>query len=254
MTSTSKAVIYLETSSYLPLVWRTPYSQPVIDTMTEYADHQFVLQRDCVLEAKGYLSFGDDDWRYHPAVRIRNILKRTTDSELREFGYPSAAIQLLLGGNIWPQAQYLNFVRHTVFFFADLLDGISFAHPREGLSEFADRIERRVIHFRQLFQDHAAAESVILPTEDILPYWGKWYLPSIPRRFTVRIIPDPRPFNMTTDKLRDIYHYECAVSSRPAPKLMLVANTGFERNVKTSFATLPCPIVCPKARTGDLFS
>lgn len=215
-----------------------------------------MLQRDCVLEAAGYLSF-PDDWRYHPSVRIRNMLMLMTDSQLEGLGYPSSAVQLLLGGSIWPQARYLNYIRHTGFFFSDLLDGISFSSPREALSELANRIENRVVHFRQVFRDHADAKSIVLPTEDILPYWGKWYLPTVARRFAVELVQDPTPYDMTADELRDVYHYRCAAGNKPPPALMLVADTGFERNVKRSlkrsFATLPCPIVCAKARTGDIF-
>ncbi|MBI2899389.1 MAG: hypothetical protein HYY17_04345 [Planctomycetes bacterium] len=245
-------VIWLETSSYLPLIWRTPYSRSVVEFLARHApSHRLLLQRDCILEAAGYFSF-EDNWKYHPAVRIRNLLRRLSDEELQTLGYPSAAVQLLIGGNIWPQGQYLNFVRHTGFLFADLLDGTLFDSPRRDLGLLAERIEERVSAFRRIFQEHAAAREVALPTDGILPYWGRWYLPHLPAPFKIEIVPDPRPYNMTADKLRDIFHYDCAVRSDPMPRMMFVANTGFQKNVKTSFADLPCPIVCAKTSTAEI--
>ena len=179
---------------------------------------------------------------------------RLSDRELEGLGYPSAAVQILLGGNIWPQAQYLNYVRHTTFFFADLLDGLRWDSPRKALDAFADRIEERVLFFRSAFKTHISASSLNLPQESILPYWGKWYLSRPCPNFTIRVVDDPRPYNMTADKLRDIYHYDCVVNHSPRPAMMVVANTGFTRNVKASFSVLPVPIVCAQTASAALFS
>jgi hypothetical protein len=181
-------------------------------------------------------------------------LERLSDGQLAGLGYPSAAVQLLLGGNIWPQAQYLNYVRHTTFFFADLLDGISWENPRNALTVFADRIDGRVQFFRSAFKAHASASVLNLPDETILPYWGKWYLAKPMQKFAIRLVDDPRPYNMTADKLRDIYHYDCAVNHHPRPDMMIVANTGFTRNVKSSFSELCIPIVCAETASASLFS
>lgn len=249
----SVMTVYLETSSYLPLVWRTPYSPSLVGLMAErYGKHDFVIQRDCIKEASGYLSF-KDDWRYHPAVRFRRLAERLSTDELRRLPFPSTAIQLLLGGNIWPQAQYLNFVRHTAFFFIDLFDNLSFADPRDGLEEAARRIEKRVIEYRALFEEHLNASTLRLPGPRFLSYWGSWYLLESPDPFSITVVDDPRPYNMTADKLRDIYHYDCAVSAVPRPAEMVVANTGFTRNVRTSFVSLPVPIICAEVVSTKLF-
>jgi len=248
-----RKTIWLETSSYLPLVWRTPYSRSVVQLMEGHAEEsEFLLQRDCVREAAGYLAF-EDNWRYHPAIRFRRLADRLSERELRSLPYPSTAVQLLLGGNIWPQAQYLNFVRHTAFFFIDLLDGVSFEDPRSGLTECARRIEERVKKFRQLFHEHQHASELHLPRHDILSYWGTWYLDVPEKSFTIALVDDPRPYNLATDKLRDVYHYDCAISSTPPPSLVLVANTQFVRNVRTSFSITPCLIVCAKTCSAEIF-
>lgn len=247
-------MVFLETSSYLPLIWTTPYSQSVVSLMREYeSQHDFALQRDCVFEAAGYLAF-EDNWRYHPAVRIKRLLEKCSDPELGRLGHPSTAIQLLLGGNIWPQAQYLNYVRHTTFFLADLLDGLTWKTPRAALATFVERIEERVKAFRHMLQEHATASTLRLPSKDILPYWGKWYLPAQVQPFEIHMIDDPRPYNMTADNLRDIYHYDCAVNHNPRPRLMVVANTGFVRNVKASFTELRLPVVCAETTSVRFFS
>ena len=184
----------------------------MVDICEKYRTQGFTfeLQRDCIVEASGYLSF-EDDWRYHPALRIRTLVKNFDEDTLQQLPFPSTAVQLLLGGNIWPQAQYLNFVRHTTFFFIDLLDDLSFDDPKADLLIFADRIEERVLTFRKMFEQHKNADLLHLPNDQILSYWGKWYLMETPEPFEVKIINDPRPYNLVSDKLRDIYHYDCAV-------------------------------------------
>ena len=247
--------IYLETSSYLPLVWITPYSHSVVELMKQRCTQgcEFAIQRDCILEASGYLSF-KDDWRYNPALRFARLADKLPDEELEHLSFPSAAVQLLLGGNIWPQAQYLNFIRHTTFFFADLLDGISFEDKRRGLYEMARCVEQRIQEFRAMFATHSKASTICLPVaSSLLPYWGKWYLTDVPHPFEIKIVDDPRPYSMTSDKLRDIYHYDCAVNATSRPDEMIVANTGFQRNAKTSFSTLPIPITCAETSTVALF-
>ena len=247
-------LVYLETSSYLPLLWTTPYSRSVVDLMTERSVQgcSFVLQRDCIAEASGYLSF-KDDWRYHPALRIRALVRNLSKKEIAKLKFPSTAVQLLLGGNIWPQAQYLNFVRHTTFFFVDLIDNISFEDPVSGLLRLAEEVENRVTAFRDIFDRHMKATVLRLPDENILPYWGGWYLHKLPIPFEIHIADDPRPYNLATDKLRDIYHYDCAVNARRRPDEMLVANTGFKRNVQTSFTTLPVKLICAETQTAKFF-
>lgn len=249
-----KNSIYLETSSYLPLIWTTPYSKSVVSILEAYRKQRctFELQRDCIVEASGYLSF-KDDWRYNPALRIRALVKNFDEGALRKLPFPSTAIQLLLGGNIWPQAQYLNFVRHTTFFFIDLLDDLSFDNPKDDLLILADRIEKRVLAFRNMFELHKNADMLMLPNDDILPYWGKWYLTEVPEPFEIKIIDDPRPYNLVSDKLRDIYHYDCAVNALERPNEMVVANTGFRRNVKTSFSELAVPLVVAETATSEFF-
>jgi hypothetical protein len=245
---------YLETSSYLPLIWTTPYTQSVVDLIAQRrgVGHTFALQRDCIVEAAGYLSF-KDDWRYHPAMRIRTLVKNLTDDEIRDLPFPSTAMQLLLGGNIWPQAQYLNFVRHTAFFFIDILDAIRFENPKRDLLMLADKIDDRVSRFRQMFENHKQASVLHLPNDDILPYWGKWYLNKMPAPFEIHIVDDVRPYNLVSDKLRDIYHYDCAVNANQPPDEMIVANTGFKRNVKTSFVSLPIPLLGAMTATKVFF-
>jgi len=246
--------VYLETSSYLPLIWTTPYTKSVVAMLEQRRsrDCTLILQRDCVVEASGYLSF-KDDWRYHPAVRIHALIKNFGETAVRKLAFPSTAVQLLLGGNIWPQAQYLNFVRHTAFFFIDLLDNLSFSEPVSDLVLFAERIEKRIEDFRKMFQEHATANVLQIPNSNILPYWGGWYFSSPSPSFEVKIIDDPRPYNLSSDKLRDIYHYDCAVNTKERPEEMIVANTGFKRNVQTSFTDLPIPIMCATTATSIFF-
>ncbi len=247
--------VYLETSSYLPLIWTTPYSRSVIDLLEQRQSQKgvFLLQRDCIREASGYLSF-KNDWRYHSAIRMRSLIEKIGNQGINKLPFPSTAMQLLLGGNIWPQAQYLNFVRHTAFFFVDLLDDITFEHPVDDLLIFADRIEQRIEEFRKKFDVHLQADSLLMPDPSILSYWGRWYLSAVPsRRFEIKIVDDVRPYDLSSDKLRDVYHYDCLLHANPIPSEMIVANTGFKKNVQKHFSSLSVPLVCATTTTSVFF-
>lgn len=251
---TTVDTIVLETSSYLPLLWRTPYSQSVVEIMGRHRSNtRFVLQRDCIREAAAYFSFRED-WRYHPAIRFRRLAERLTDAQMKHLRFPSTAMQLLLGGNVWPQAQYLNFVRHMAFFCIDLLDGVSFEDPRAGLLECAKRIEQRVGHFRALLSMHERSSQIHVPQEDILSYWGTWYLLPVPPPFVVEVVDDPVPFDKTGNRARDLYHYDCALRLQPRASFVLVANTGFERNIRSSYRSMPVPVVCARASSATIFA
>jgi hypothetical protein len=206
--------VLLETSSYLPLLWRTPYTQSVLSAMANFApEASFAIQADCIREAAGYLSF-EEDWKYHPGVRIRRILAKTKDAQIRKWSFPSAAIQILLGGNIWPQGRYLNFVRHTTFFLSDLIDEVSFDDPRRGLEDLANRIDTRIARFRHQFNQHEKATTLMLPTEHMLPYWGLWYCLEVPTSFRIDVLRDDH-ISPSSGRSRDLLHYEFALLIRP---------------------------------------
>jgi len=126
--------ICLETSSYLPLIWVTPYTQGVIKLIQYYRDNvEFYIQEDCLVEALSYIHY-PQNWFRHPSIRIRKLAQILTDEQLKYLSFPSTAFQILLGGKMWAQGLYLNFVRHTTFLYADLVDQVDFSSDkREGL-------------------------------------------------------------------------------------------------------------------------
>lgn len=139
----NKLKICLETSSYLPLIWTTPYSQGVIKLIQYYRNNaDFYIQDDCLVEALSYIRY-QKNWFRHASVRIKKLAKVLTDKQLSELSFPSTAFQILLGGKMWAQGLYLNFVRHTTFLYADLVDKVDFLDKRKGLLQLADLIDER---------------------------------------------------------------------------------------------------------------
>lgn len=57
----NKLKVCLETSSYLQLIWTTPYSQGIIKLIQYYRDNaDFYIQNDCLTEALSYIHYQQD--------------------------------------------------------------------------------------------------------------------------------------------------------------------------------------------------
>ena len=92
--SKNKLKISLETSTYLPLTWTTPYSQDVINLIQYYRnDADFYIQDDCLIEALSYVHY-QKNWFRQASVRIKKIAKLLTDKQLNELQFPSTAFQI----------------------------------------------------------------------------------------------------------------------------------------------------------------
>jgi len=235
--------ICLETSSYLPLIWVTPYSNGIIDLLEKYKDSKFFIQKDCIKEALSYVNY-KRDWFRHPALRFRRLAKILTNQQLQRMSFPSSAFQILLGGKIWPSGKYLNFVRHTGFLYADLIDTVIFDNPREALVEIANKIDNRFFGLQSLMKRHLEGKHFKLSFNNIIPYWGIFYLTTIPKRkWHIEVWDNPTPFGEKSSKIRDSYHYKSVLESKIGFDLLVVANTNFERNMKEIFQNLPIKII-----------
>lgn len=160
--------INLETSSYLPLVWVTPYSNGIIDLLGKYKVSKFFIQADCIKEALSYVNY-KRDWFRHPALRFKRLAKMLTNRQLQRMSFPSSAFQILLGGKIWPSGKYLNFVRHTGFLYADLIDTVNFNNPRKALIEIANKIDNRFFSLQSLMKKHLEEKHFELSFDNIIP-------------------------------------------------------------------------------------
>lgn len=246
--------INFETSSYLPLIWITPYSQGVLDLVDRNKNATFYIQEDCLKEALSYFNF-KRNWFRDPVVRLKHLAKTLTDRQIKLLSFPSTAFQILLGGKIWPSVMYLNFVRHTTFLYADLIDNVDFkSDPRNGLNELAEKIGKRFNFLKKMINSHLSTEHFEINCKDIIPYWGRFYVSQIPTN-NLRIIcwKDPEPFIKGPAKIRDLYHYESMIKSNIKFAMMIVANTGFADYVKNSGKDMPIEIVCSSSKQNDIY-
>lgn len=246
--------INFETSSYLPLFWITPYSQGVLDLVDRNKKATFYIQEDCLKEALRYFDF-KRNWFRDPVVRLRHLAKTLTDKEIKLLSFPSTAFQILLGGKIWPSGMYLNFVRHTTFLYADLVDNIDFrSNPRKGLYKLAKKIDMRFNFLKTTVNNHLESEDFEISFEDIIPYWGRFYVSKVPpKKLKVICWKDPEPFIKGPAKIRDLYHYESMIKSKIKFDLMIVANTGFAAHIKNNRKNLPIEIVCSSSKQNDIY-
>jgi hypothetical protein len=248
--------ICLETSSYLPLVWTTPYSQSVI-TLIEFYRNQsvFYIQEDCLLEALGYIHY-QKSWFRHPSVRLRKLAKILTDKQLEQLSFPSTAFQILLGGKMWAQGLYLNFVRHTTFLYADLVDKVSFEDKRQGMLNLADLIDERFEILKDKIEGHLKSDEIQINFAEMLSYWGGYYLYSeIPANLTVKVWKDKSKFEKGIARIRDVFHYESMLEDDIKFDKMIVANTGFSKHIKKEkgLKVLPIEIIAATSRQLELF-
>jgi len=249
-----KLKICLETSSYLPLLWITPYSQGVINLIQYYRqDADFFIQEDCLKEALGYIYY-KQDWLRHPSVRIRKLAKIITDDQMEKLSFPSTAFQMLLGGKMWTQGAYLNFVRHTTFLYSDLVDNIDFADKRKGLLNLADLVDKRFELLKGKIEAHLNSEEFEIVFDQMLPYWGRFYaFQELPNGLAVNVWKDPVKFEKGGGRIRDYYHYESMIKSGLKFDKMIVANTGFSKHIKHEMGSLPIEIICSQGRQNEIF-
>lgn len=249
-----KLNVCLETSSYLPLIWITPYSQGVINLIQFYRPtSEFYIQEDCLVEALSYIRY-TKDWTRHPSVRLRKLAKILTDKQLANMSFPSSAFQILLGGKMWAQGLYLNFVRHTTFLYADLVDKVDFLDKRKGLEILADKIDERFELLKGKIESHLKSSNFEIDMKEMFAYWGRYYVfNELPDNFTIRVWRDKEKFERGKARIRDVYHYESMLNSGIEFEKMVVANTGFSLHIKRELKSLPIEIISAQSRQTEIF-
>ena len=246
--------ICLETSSYLPLIWCTPYSQSLISLIKSYKlEAEFYIQKDCIEEALSYVHY-PNNWFRHPSVRLRKIAKTTNAKLLDRLSFPSTAFQIILGGKMWAQGRYLNFVRHTTFLYADLVDRVDFTDKRKGMLELADLIDERYNQIKKRIENDFTSDNFEIDLNLIFPYWGYYYLYADDLfKFNIITWDGKKRFEKGSAKSRDLFHYESMLKSEIKFDKMIVANTGFSRYVKEQLGSLPIEIVCAQSHQTEIF-
>lgn len=245
--------ICLETSSYLPLIWCTPYTQSIIDYLKKDSrDAEFYIQKDCIIEAQSYVEY-PNNWFRHAPFRLRKIAQ-LNDKVLQRMSFPSSAFQILLGGKMWAQGLYLNFVRHTTFLYADLVDAVDFTDKKKGLTILADLIDERYKLIKAKIKTHLNSEQFDLDLNEIHPYWGFYYLNSdeLPK-VTIKVWDSEDTFLTGNSRIRDVYHYESMLKSNIKFDKMIVANTGFNKHIKKELKEVKIEIECAYSRQTVIF-
>ena len=215
----------------------------------------FYIQEDCLIEALSYIHY-QQNWFRHPSVRLRKLAKILTDKQLESYSFPSTAFQILLGGKMWAQGLYLNFVRHTTFLYADLVDKVDFSDKRQGLLNLADLIDERFDFLKTKIESHIESDEFTVNFDEMVSYWGRYYLfNELPENLLVKVWKDPTKFEKGVARIRDVFHYESMLNTDIKFDKMIVANTGFSKHIKKEKAlkTLPIEIISASSRQMELF-
>lgn len=216
---------------------------------------EFYIQKDCIIEASSYVNY-QNNWFRHAPFRLRKLAKVLTDEILEKMSFPSSAFQILLGGKMWAQGLYLNFVRHTTFLYADLIDNVDFSNKREGLQNLADLIDTRYESIKTKLDIHNSSDDFEINLNEMYSYWGKYYLYSDELcSFNVKVWDVDTKFEKGLARIRDVYHYESMRESKIGFEKMIVANTGFSQHIKKDrkIKILPIEIICAASRQLELF-
>lgn len=155
---------------------------------------------------------------------------------------------------MWAQGLYLNFVRHTTFLYADLVDRVDFSDKRMGLEALADLIDKRFKELQDKIENHLKIEEFVINFNEILPYWGKFYLfMELPSPLKIIAWENNKKFEKGAARIRDVYHYKSMLDSEISFDKMIVANTGFSNHIKRELGRLDIEILCAESRQLEIF-
>jgi hypothetical protein len=235
-------LLALETSSYLPMVWNTPYTRGIWNLIQAHGGSGAtgVIHRDSIREAKGYFAgiyaknTDSDQWKIDPAARARRLADCLSESELACLPFPSTAFAVILGGWIGQKfGNYLNYTRHCGFLYCDLVDALERSlPPRQLLLRLADMIDERSQELTRVFDRHLAADTVTLTSPSKYPYWGRIYDGPANASIELRIREDLFPWDKEVLPTRDAYHYLMIRQVSPRPDLMIIADGNYRKNVR----------------------
>ncbi|HAW50516.1 TPA: hypothetical protein DCX16_06175 [bacterium] len=218
-----------------------------------HSEAKFYIQKDCIKEALSYVHY-PNNWFRHPSVRLRKISKIINEKSLERLSFPSTAFQIILGGKMWAQGPYLNFVRHTTFLYSDLVDRIDFTDKRKGMLKLANLIDERYNQLRERIENDLDSDKFEIDLDLILPYWGNYYLYTDALfKFEVIAWDVEEKFEKGKASNRDVFHYESMLKSKIKFDKMLVANTRFSLYIKKQLGSLPIEIVCAQSRQTEIF-
>lgn len=172
--SDEKKVVYLETSTLLPLLYITPYTNKTIkelNKLNKQPDIEFYIHFDCLKEIQGrFENNSTKKWRDDPVYRYDTINEKL-DNKLKNIKINkdlNSAIRILLDGDI---GDLENFNRFQVLFYLDLV-----LDQSRDICDIARGIEKRREEYIKICVDAIKYEKLNINTDNIISGWGNHYL------------------------------------------------------------------------------
>ena len=242
-------VTALESSSYLPLLWNTPRTADVWNSIRKRGVLNTIIHEDSIHEIQTRLApLSSGTWNDNPAFRARELAKRSSEQCLNRLPFPSTAFQILIGGAIGKGDgsmgnDYLNQTRLCGFLFSDIIDTLDSRRTKKNLLlRLAGEIEDRLRKMNTLLTESLlTGELRVEPNQ--FACWGRFYDAEPTDWFTVQVkanMLDRDNFRSMHERnvgsgWRDVYHYAMMLEEKPCPSVMLVADDGYVGHVKKVF-------------------
>jgi hypothetical protein len=226
--------IGLESSSIMPLVVITPFSQSLWEKIWgECFASTFIANQDSIRELSQIFEFRSDSFYSSPITRIQKMKERSVSTSLSLKG---EAIKYLadgqMGGHVGNKQS-----RVEVFFFSDVVDSIdSGTIDREEFCELVIQgIREKINAFKKLIEPSNHVLEIDLQRS--LSYWGDHNVShdfkNERRKLEIQIFPDNdsrSKFDHVPNRQRsDMYHFHMLV--RENVDLIIVADKGFKENL-----------------------
>ncbi|MFW9844337.1 MAG: hypothetical protein ACFFEV_07165 [Candidatus Thorarchaeota archaeon] len=230
----------------------TPNTIGLLKMLQENTESELIMHKDSIEEA--LLQFQQmqnrSRWSEDPAYRARWLAVNLKDSELNKFRFPGDAFRLLIGGNVGPPFfGYLNYTRLCGFLYASLLDKLNyFQEPKMVLLELADSIDNMRKKIMTQINKHKDSREIVIDTNKRYTCWGPFYMrESLEFNLKIIVFEDTKIDREKTDAgvinfanlrkfdesgKRDAYHYAMMVTANEQPDFMLVADSGFKKQVR----------------------
>jgi len=224
----------LESSSIMPLVAITPFTQDCYESMVnDYSDCTLIAHEDSIAELKSIFDFGTDTFYSNPMKRVDKIKELS--------GFPGIslkgiAMKLLLDGQAGGWIGNKN-SRVQALFFSDVIDSISDAidNPEDFCNELTKKMRSKIEIFDNILTP--INQILSIASKNILPYWGHHnisaQLLSDSKSIQIRILPNCESFAMFKDQpsviKRDIYHYH--MLKKEGVEVILVGDANYKKNI-----------------------
>lgn len=227
-------LIGLESSSIMPLVAITPFTQECYENIWgNYIANTLIAHEDSITELKKIFTFKTNTFYSNPITRLEKV---KDFSPLERISLKGMALKLLLDGQMggWIGNKIS---RVQTFFFSDIIDAIddNIKDPKIFSKELIGRMINKIQAYNKMLSPTNGILTIDI--SQILPYWGFHNVTSSifseKRKIKIKILTNCAPYNMfqsfPSAIRQDAYHYH--MLKKEKVNLILVGDANYKKNI-----------------------